>query len=243
MSDSSYTYELPPNYRCNRPPDRSGGGSCAQTYWTPERVTLSAYYQHAVYSQARTIADNAGASTIYDIGCGPATKLLNFFDDSFTLVGVDTQEAISYCRARHSRGTFFIADLDSPEATLPNDVPPADMVICADVIEHLLHPEHLLSFIASSLGPAGIAVISTPERDALYGPGNLQPSNPEHVREWSMSELARFLVDNDMSVTHQEVVSSFRVALCPGMWRQALSCLWHRMPRRSTQIAVCTVLR
>jgi SAM-dependent methyltransferase len=239
MTTAAYTYGLPPNYRCNCPPAHDTDSLRTPEYWTSVRVTLSHYYQHAVYSYAHNVARTSGARTIYDIGCGPATKLLKFFDNSFTLFGVDTPEAISYCRAQHPRGTFFTADLDSPNVTLPDDAPRADLIICADVIEHLEYPEHLLSFITSTLAPGGTFIISTPDRDALYSPGNLQPSNPEHIREWNMQEFANFLTSHNISVIHQHLVSSFRLGLNLRMWKQALSYLWRRTPIKSTQLAVC----
>ena len=51
------------------------------------------------------------------------------------------------------------------------------MIVCADVIEHLLDPERLLSLLASHLMPGGVLVLSVP-----------------NVRHWSV--LAPLLIDD-----------------------------------------------
>jgi len=68
-----------------------------------------------------------------------------------------------------------------------------DMIICADVLEHVEDPDAFIKSVISVRGWKCI-LISTPERNKRrgrlhYGP----PPNPAHYREWSMPELKRFI--------------------------------------------------
>lgn len=75
------------------------------------------------------------------------------------------------------------------------ELPKADLVVCADVIEHVADPDALMRFIARVAKDR--VVISTPDRDLVYagrtryrfGP----PANPAHVREWNMDEFNRYV--------------------------------------------------
>lgn len=71
------------------------------------------------------------------------------------------------------------------------------MIICADVIEHLLDPDELLRWLSSI--PFKKIVFSTPDRSFLVnelrsscemGP----PHNPHHVREWNFQEFERYII-------------------------------------------------
>ncbi|NND50337.1 MAG: exopolysaccharide biosynthesis protein, partial [Rhizobiales bacterium] len=65
---------------------------------------------------------------------------------------------------------------------------PADIVICADVVEHIPNPDRLMDFLARLHFKK--LILSTPERGLMYdcdhsGP----PLNPHHCREWTMVEF------------------------------------------------------
>ena len=66
-----------------------------------------------------------------------------------------------------------------------------ELVICADVIEHLQNPDVIVEAIKKS--GAKIAVISTPDRSLIPGGMSGPPRNPHHVREWTMKEFDSYL--------------------------------------------------
>jgi 2-polyprenyl-3-methyl-5-hydroxy-6-metoxy-1,4-benzoquinol methylase len=65
-----------------------------------------------------------------------------------------------------------------------------DMIICADVIEHIKNPDSVLQYF-EYLKPK-VIVISTPDRDLLLN-YNGPPKNPAHVREWSYKEFSEYI--------------------------------------------------
>ena len=75
------------------------------------------------------------------------------------------------------------------------------MVICSDVIEHLIDPESLIENLRSWLDYSPILILTTPERDLVRGPKDLgPPTNPSHVREWSLTELQGWLKFHGLNI-------------------------------------------
>jgi SAM-dependent methyltransferase len=85
---------------------------------------------------------------------------------------------------------FVEADLDELELDLGRSF---DLIVCADVLEHLKHPDACLRFIRSHLAEGGRALLSTPERDHLRGRDCMRSPHPGHVREWNAAEFRRFV--------------------------------------------------
>jgi 2-polyprenyl-3-methyl-5-hydroxy-6-metoxy-1,4-benzoquinol methylase len=69
-----------------------------------------------------------------------------------------------------------------------------DLLVCADVIEHVEQPVFLLRRLAELLADGGQLLISTPDRMRFDLPTPLgPPNNPRHVREWTRDEFELLL--------------------------------------------------
>jgi SAM-dependent methyltransferase len=90
-------------------------------------------------------------------------------------------------------------DLNDPDYP---DLDPHDVIVCAEVIEHLHVPAELvLRALAAGLAPDGHLVLQTPNATALpkrlrmvvgrnpYEPIRSQPGNPGHFHEYTVNEL------------------------------------------------------
>jgi SAM-dependent methyltransferase len=142
-------------------------------------------WQDEVYRFAREIADKYDLRSVLDIGCGSGFKLLKHLHDRET-IGIDVAETCALLKKRYPGRQWAISDFDAARAF------EADLVIASDVIEHLADPDALLQYIVR-VAPA-YAVISTPDRNLLRsGTHNGPPSNPMHLREWSMAELHAYV--------------------------------------------------
>jgi hypothetical protein len=78
------------------------------------------------------------------------------------------------------------------------DLPFFDILICADVIEHLVDPDELLNWIQNL--NFNYLVISTPDRDKLklyQWPAEQSQSGPPvnegHIREWNFEEFEAYI--------------------------------------------------
>lgn len=179
-------------------------------YWTKDRIKMSSLYQYHVYELAyHYYRKNQTVKTILDVGSGPGTKSFIFFSKEthckVTLVDQETVKSIA--KEIFPNANFVAADLDKP-----NDLNEKyDLIICADVIEHLLHPENLLKTIRSSMHDETTLVISTPERDILRGRDNSYSVHPEHVREWNTSEFIKFLENDGFCVNKSFLLPQTKV--------------------------------
>lgn len=141
-------------------------------------------WQFEVYKFAREICERERLNSVCDIGCGSGFKLMSFFDN-FATVGMDLPATCRHLRRRWPNRRW-------EEADFTRHPPSADLVIAADVIEHLVNPDDLLLFI-QRIEPRW-AVISTPDRNLLrLGTHNGPPENVCHVREWSMTQFHKYV--------------------------------------------------
>ena len=145
-------------------------------------------YQREVYERAAELAKSGGLGTVYDVGCGSAYKLVQYLGD-YDTTGFEVPRTLEYLRRRYPHRKW--AEVSFSDRNLPR----ADIVICSDVVEHVPDPDALMNFLVSVTGTW--LVLSTPDRELAYSkfsPYQLgPPSSEHHLREWSMSEFARYV--------------------------------------------------
>jgi SAM-dependent methyltransferase len=183
---------LPRGYRENPPlpVDVEGGG-----YWAdPEetRVRNRRRYQDAVY---RIAARRTRGKVALDVGCGTGQNLVRRVAPvARRAVGVDQPSAIALARTTYPANEWIAADLASDAVWAELQTLTPDVVVCADVIEHVDDPRLLLGRLHRLVGTAGMLVLSTPDRDRTEEQPELgPPRNPRHVREWAFPEMRRLL--------------------------------------------------
>ena len=179
-------YFLKPGYRSRPQPE----------YFVDEN--LDAVWQPDVYPEAAALGRRLGARKIVDVGCGTAGKLVELHPE-FEIVGVDFGPNIETCRERYDFGTWIETDLDREDSLGFSEVA-GGVLVCADVIEHLVHPERLLKLLRGALDQGAAALLlSTPERELYNEPGHLgPPPNTAHVREWAIDELEEFMASEGL---------------------------------------------
>jgi SAM-dependent methyltransferase len=194
-------------------PNAVKSASPDQEYWTERRIETSTLFQYSVYAHAARLLRRTRNARVLDIGCGTARKAQRLLIPSCAYYrGVDQGSAIDYCkRVNHAPNAEFV--VDDLEAPARRDGGPYDLVICADVIEHLGDPRGLLRYAHDMLASRGTLVISTPERDVMHGRGITRSPNPEHVREWNREEFAQLLVSHGFKIRSHRLAPQFRMRL------------------------------
>ena len=190
---------LKPGYRENQgtPLDRETG----ERYWTPERLAASSSYQHPVYLLCRDLLRSRRARSLLDVGSGPGTKLAALIAPLCRDLVLIDQPSVREVAARFLPAARFVeADLDALDLDLGRSF---DLIVCADVLEHLKRPDDCLRFIRSHLAEGGRALLSTPERDHLRGRDCMQSPHPDHIREWNADEFRRFVEGCGLVVERQ----------------------------------------
>jgi 2-polyprenyl-3-methyl-5-hydroxy-6-metoxy-1,4-benzoquinol methylase len=204
-------------------------------YWTPDKIAMSRRYQRSVYQWVARLVKEKKLASVLDVGCGPATKLVEIVGKTgIRIVGVDQPAVIEWCKKQYPGITFLADDFEHPVAT---PLQSFDMVICADVIEHMDDPDALLSYILAVLAPGGMVVLSTPERDILRGVDNMETPNRDHVREWNESELRQYLESSGFRILETKLFENLSVHLGGAYFEQK-----RRLGRRTKHcLAVCAV--
>ncbi|MFJ2626888.1 methyltransferase domain-containing protein [Streptomyces sp. NPDC087532] len=192
---------------------RSGYRSRDRVEYFLDETDDTVTWQPDVYPYAAARSLELGRDVVIDIGCGRAGKLasLAYEYPAWSYIGVDFGDNLVWCRDNHPFGEWIEVDLESAER-LPVD--PAlvrrSIVVCSDVIEHLVNPVPALSLIRGLLleGSAA-AVLSTPARECRSGydtPG--PPRNPSHVREWASDEFQALLEASGFEIHHAGLTRS-----------------------------------
>lgn len=189
---SGYQERLEPNYCLNFSP----------ILWQPQ-----------VYQVASFLGERFSCKSIIDLGCGTANKLVKLYP-KFKIIGLDYGENLEYCKQNYPFGQWIEHDLDRP---VPIPVHLTDLkssiIICSDVIEHLKNPSALLNNLFYMLKHAPICIISTPDRDRIYGTDyKTPPGNEMHVREWNKDEFIKLLQYFKLNISYADWTINNEVA-------------------------------
>ena len=142
-------------------------------------------WQLEVYTKAKEYAEKNDCKSIIDYGCGSAYKLMKYFETSET-IGIDVSPTYEFLKEKYpTRDWLRFGDFEMNALF-------ADIVICSDVIEHVLNPDDLLNNI-KKIQNVKYIFISTPDRNLAPTEKSGPPFNPTHIREWSFEELEEYV--------------------------------------------------
>lgn len=151
------------------------------------------FRRHQVVYQ-RLVPRCAGREVL-EAGCGEGYGADLIAGLARRVVAVDYDAAaVAHVRGRYPRVEVMRANL----ARLPLQDASMDVVVNFQVIEHLWDQAQFLRECARVLRPAGLLMVSTPNR-ITFSPGRDTPLNPFHTRELTAAELAALLTDAGFS--------------------------------------------
>lgn len=132
----------------------------------------------------------ASGKTVLDAACGTGYGSALLAETAQAVAGVDiARDAVEYAREHFGSPKVRFAQADC--LTLPFPDGRFDLVAAFEIIEHLDNPEAFLAELRRVLDPAGLLILSTPNR--LYYTDDRQEVNPFHVREFSYPEFEEIL--------------------------------------------------
>lgn len=184
----------------NLPPDYVSRGR--PEYHHEDSVAMSGVtWQPEVYELAGEFAKARLLKTVVDIGCGSGLKLEAI--DVPRRVGVDFGPNLEWCREHHAWGEWIEADFETNDLRkIEPLLGPDTVIICADVVEHLIDPDPLIQLWRKAYNSGSIVITSTPDRVRVRGADHRgPPGNPAHVREWQLEEYLDLLKSRGLPVT------------------------------------------
>ena len=158
--------------------------------------------QREVYKFCSTFMNEFGLKSIVDVGCGSGYKLVKYLSE-FKTIGIETEPCFSLLKNKYQDRDWVISGEKEKSFNDYDSVKNSDVVLCCDVIEHIIDPDVLLDYLISL--NAKYYIISTPCREVLcknpifshlYAPfWQGPPMNLCHVREWTMDEFTEYVSD------------------------------------------------
>jgi len=145
-------------------------------------------WQLEVYLHALGLMKKHNFKKIVDIGCGSGYKLMHYLDE-YETIGLELEENLGFLNDKYPSRVWVESNFNiKPKIK-------TDVLICSDVIEHLVDPDELINYIKKI--SFKYLVLSTPERELVYekdskfldGP----PRNLAHTREWNFNEFAKYI--------------------------------------------------
>ena len=225
---------LPVGYACqlsNRTLDTQRDAKDG-AYWAPWRVKDAARWQRHVYALAaratrqlvrlRTINNDPRPVRVLDVGCGVCVKLSeHLIPTGARVVGIDQHSALAVARTLGCPADLRPVNLESPDPSLDLGGP-FDVILCADVLEHLVNPDHALELIRRSSHPKSRIILSTPERHRERGRSCMASLKPEHVREWALREFAAYVSSRGFHICRHALCTKDDAAILPARREERL---------------------
>jgi SAM-dependent methyltransferase len=167
---------------------------------SPDELAIAALHLYAYTTAAGLVRPGA---RVLDIGFGEGygSRILAEAGAEYRGVEVDP-EIVEHARSRY--GPRF-ERYDGTSLAEPDDA--FDLVVAFQMIAYLDDPQPLLREIGRVLRPAGVALLTTPNRVYRLDEGQ-RPWNRYHVREYSAAELTDVLRDTFGSVVVHGVVAT-----------------------------------
>lgn len=235
MASESDRYAIRTDYRENAVQatyDPSGD----PRYWDEGRLMSAASYQYDVYAAAAGLVRELNLKTLLDVGSGPPVKLRALMPAGVGICLVDQPNTAQLASKLLPGAQFFGANLEGDFPALGRRF---DLVLCADVIEHLLDPDPCLDFMRRHLAPNGLLLLSTPERDSLRGKDCTHSPHPMHVREWNFGEFGRFLASRNLEVLEHRLLPQQRTTPARKAFGRFMAALGRPPQWYSCQLAIC----
>lgn len=155
-------------------------------------------WQLEIYLYAYHMMKKHGLSTVLDVGCGSGYKLVKYLGD-FNTIGSELNVNLKMLKNRYPERRWVESSFDT------SNLIETDLIICSDVIEHLVDPDLLLRWLMRQ--NSKYIILSTPDRDLVYETGAIgrdgPPNNPAHVREWNFEEFYNYISGSFSVIEHK----------------------------------------
>lgn len=193
-------------------------------------------YQFEVYRLARNIIKKHNVKSVLDIGCGFGTKLAKLiYPLCHNIVGIDCEKSVDYCKNTYNFGEWYIDNIESPTLSMHQKF---DLIISSDVIEHMANPDSLIAYIRSFCHSKTIIILSTPERNALYGYDHAGPPyNSTHIREWSKQEFLTYLNMSQIMVVKHSLLLNMHTGFLKDLIKKIIR------KSHTNQVAICKLMQ
>ncbi|MEK7473216.1 MAG: class I SAM-dependent methyltransferase [Patescibacteria group bacterium] len=159
---------------------------------------------------------------VLDYGCGPGSNADALAGDGIELIGLDASEDA----LAHAKATGKYAQLlRSVDETIPLPDASIDLILAADVLEHV-DDKRALTEMYRTLKPGGFLVVTVPAHKWLW---NWNDDYSHHLRRYEQNELEQRLTEAGFFIRK---ISSWNFSLVLPVWLVSLSQRLRKKPER-----------
>lgn len=146
------------------------------------------WYEH--WHRYCAVGGAASGKRVLDAACGEGYGSFLLARQAVHVTGVDLGEAtIAHARARYSAANLAFACASVTALPLPSSS--VDLIVSFETIEHLAEQAAMLAEFRRVLVPAGVLIISSPNRPVYNLEGAME--NAFHIKELDRADLAAAL--------------------------------------------------
>jgi len=131
-------------------------------------VCVQRYFQRRKTFTIKKLLKASDRDVVLDIGCGSGVQIMALkIDLPKFVIGTDISlDALTYAKTKNIPNSEFIR---CDAQYLPFKNYSIDKIICAEVLEHLPHPNQMISETYRILRDDGSIVITTPNENSIWG--------------------------------------------------------------------------
>lgn len=127
-----------------------------------------------------------------DAGCGVGSNYDVLARHADSVVGIDSSEhAIDYCASKGYRALHTVP----VHAHISEQ--PYDLILCADVLEHIHDDREAVEHLSSLLNDNGILIVTVPAHQSLWNDNDVYS---HHVRRYEYQELRKLLTSHGLKI-------------------------------------------
>lgn len=154
-----------------------------------------------LYFAADYLLRQTGRKTLLEFGYSNGLKRPPIVTAAKKRLLLDTQENVNKASECRFEGELFEFDVArATTKTLPKIDWHDTVIICANILENLDRPVDLLNCIKFIYDAGGLVLLSSPDRERMYGGIHLgRPEKMPPVREWTSHGLTSLFSSLDMS--------------------------------------------
>lgn len=145
-------------------------------------------WQLEVYLHALGLMKKHDLKSVVDLGCGSGYKLMKYLSD-YKTIGLELGVNMEFLKEKYPEKTWLESNFEIDHHIK------TDVLICSDVIEHIVNPDQLIRYMQKI--SFKYLILSTPDRELVYQEGmpflDGPPLNPAHVREWNFVEFRDYI--------------------------------------------------
>jgi 2-polyprenyl-3-methyl-5-hydroxy-6-metoxy-1,4-benzoquinol methylase len=178
---------------------------CRNEYFHYNDLEEKDQWQLEVYLHGLGLMKKNKYKNVVDIGCGSAYKLITYLSE-YQTTGYEVPVNVTALKKMYPSRKWEETNFKNTKLEIETDV-----IICADVIEHLVDPDELINYLKTQ--EFKFLILSTPARELVYSvifdkndPGlRGPPRNPAHQREWTFNEFKEYISKNFNIIEHRIV--------------------------------------